>query len=75
MLWKLFQIAVFFAVFATSVEYGWGKDVSGLAVGAVCAGAAFLATVTLSGLFSLMRKLSALLLGSNHRAHNRRLTW
>lgn len=65
MFWKLFQIAVFFAVIASDIEYDWGHGTSKLAVGVVAAGAAFLATVIISEAFLLLRRRKTLLLGRN----------
>ena len=43
-MWLVIQIATFFAVTFSAIHYGWGDDVSGLAIGVVGVFAAFLVT-------------------------------
>lgn len=52
-MWKLIQIATFLAVSFSAVYYGWGDDVSGLAVGAVALFAAFLVTTIPMAIYDL----------------------
>jgi hypothetical protein len=71
MLWKLFQLAVFFGVFALFVE----NDVRDLGMVPVltAALAALLATVILGTLIDLARSAKALLLRRGERINERRL--
>lgn len=71
-MWKLFQIAVFFGVFALLHESGQTKDM-GLAPLVVAGFAALLATVILSGVFSLLRRGKALLFRRHQGADKSRL--
>lgn len=73
MLWKLFQLAVFFGVFALLHESGQTKDM-GLAPLVVSGLAALLATVVLSGVFDLLRRGKALLFRRHQGTDKRRLT-
>ena len=56
-MWKLFQLAIFIAVVGSNIEYQWTPNPY---LAAICGGlAAYLATVTLTGLFwclSALRK-------------------
>lgn len=72
MLWKLFQIAVFFGVFALLHENGHTKDM-GLAPVVVSGVAALLATVVLSAVFGLLRRGYALLFRGHQCVDERRL--
>ncbi len=55
MLWKLFQIAVFFGVFAALHESGVAKD-TGMAPVVVSGAVAFVATVALSAALDVLWK-------------------
>lgn len=52
-MWKLIQLTTFLAVSFSSVYYGWGNDVSGLAVGVVSVFAAFLVTTIPLAIYDL----------------------
>jgi len=58
MLWKLFQLTIIVGVVSTNIEWQWtpnGYLASGIAIGC-----AYLATVTLSWLFSLLGRFKQL---------------
>jgi hypothetical protein len=59
-MWKLFQLAVFFGVFALFVENDLYKGY-GIAPVFLAGLSAFLATLALSGIFWLLRRGKALL--------------
>lgn len=50
-MWKLFQLTVFFAVYFTGIHYEWTPN--GYVLGLLSVGAAFFATLLLSGAFDL----------------------
>lgn len=59
--WKLWQIAVFLTVAFSAVYYGWGRDVSGLAIGVTSGLAALFSTLLLGAIIDLLRRCKALL--------------
>lgn len=73
MLWKLYQLAVFFTVFALFVESGQTKDL-GLAPLIVSVAAAWLATALPFAVMDLLRRGQALLLNGHQRIDDRRLS-
>lgn len=56
-MWKIIQLSTFIAVVYSSIYYGWGADVSGLAVAVVGAFAAFLVTAIPLAIFDLLSRL------------------
>lgn len=58
-MWKLIQIATFLAVAFSSIYYGWGSDVSGLAVSVVGIAAAFVVTAIPFSLLDLWQRWRA----------------
>jgi hypothetical protein len=62
MLWKIVQIGVFFAVFASSIHYGWGSEISGLAVGVIAVFAAFVVTAGSYAIYDLAIRAKSFLL-------------
>ena len=74
MLWRIYQLAVFFAVIASDIEYDWGHGGSKLAVGVVAAFAVFVATALPLAIIDLARRgKSLLLLSRNHGVDHRSL--
>jgi hypothetical protein len=75
MLWRIYQLGIFFAVIASDIEFGWGNGGSKMAVGVVAAFAAFVATALPIAIYDLARRGKALLLLSrDHRIDHRGLS-
>lgn len=73
MLWKLYQLAVFFGVLALLIENGHARD-TGFAPLIIAGLAAFLATAIPFALSDLLRRGKALLLSRHQRVDHSRLT-
>lgn len=70
MLWRIYQLAVFFGVYALFVENGWTKDL-GAAPIIVSVAAAWLATALPLAIIDLTRRCKALLF-RRHKSPNDR---
>jgi hypothetical protein len=70
MLWRIYQLAVFFAVIASNIEYDWGHGGSKMAVGVVAVFAVFIATALPLAIVDLVRRAKALLFSRHHGADN-----
>ena len=73
MLWRLYQLAIFFAVIWSDIEYDWGHGTSKMAVGVVAVFAVFVATALPLAIVDLFRRGKALLFSRHQRVHHRRL--
>lgn len=70
MLWRIYQLAVFFGVYALFVENGWTKDL-GAAPLVVSVAAAWLATALPLAIIDLSRRCKALLFRRHQGADDR----
>lgn len=67
---KLVQIMVFLAVWFSNIHFGWGSEVSGLAVSVVATGAAFAVTLAIVGLQDLFRRFQLRKLARSQQSIN-----